>query len=318
MRRAALGALVLCLPQPACTDDGAAKSNVQFDFSKQMPAQVTPGTTPNAKQLPADAHLTFYAIQHGADADRLFAVTTFEIHHIVDLQSPCFIDVGEHVPHPGLHVSQFAKVIGEDTGITDIANPPPGASEQDQIDAATAVQRELDIDKLVGAGGIVAVTSPSPAVYPAVAADCDATDGIPPPDCTDEASNARRLALCEAAWHADPNLFEGTDRVLTTPLSGITHGMVDGMNPINLAPVGGAQFFTDTLLDGIDAYAVYWQLDGAPDPSAASPLGTLLLFGEPTTPTRGVVHVHMESPAIDGLTAEVAIFPNLEDDDVDF
>jgi hypothetical protein len=100
--------------------------------------------------------------------------------------------------------------------------------------------------------------------------------------------------------------------VLTAPLGGVTHGMVDGRNPINMAPVGGAQFFLDEALDDIDAYAIYTQADGMDTP------GTQLLFGRPTMQTRGVLHVHLVSPADPALTAELAVFADLGQDDVHF
>jgi hypothetical protein len=248
----------------------------------------------------------------------LFAVQRFEIHRIVDTSSPCFIDAGEHVPYPGLHVSQFARQVAADTGYgydaasgIDLANPPPGATQPQMIAAATAQQRMLDIAALESDMGIRVVTSASEGSYPPVATDCADTSGLPPPTCTDPPSNTRRLSACQAAWKADPDYFEGTDRVLTAPLDGVTHGFVDGMNPINLAPVGGAQFFVDEHLEGFAGFAIYVALDGASDP------GQLLLFGTPTMPTRGVIHVHLAN-ATTPLTAELAIFANLDEDNTNF
>ncbi len=286
-------------------------SNVQLDLPPSWPVQASPGAQPKADQLPNGVHFTFYAIETDATAGRLFEVMKFEIHRIVDLSSPCFIDVGDHVPFPGLHVSQYAQMIAQETGITDLSNPPATATEDQKIAAATAVQRENDVALLASDAGINVVSSASNYSYPGEAIDC-ISPGIPPPTCTDTASNQRRLDQCQAFWKMDPNYFEGTDRVLTAPLNGTTHGMVDGENPINLAPVGGAQFYVDTDLGGVGAYALYYQLDGEPDP------GTLLLYGEATSPTRGVVHVHMTSPSSPALTAEVAIFPNLDQDGTSF
>ena len=123
---------------------------------------------------------------------RLFELERFEIHKIADLASPCFIDVGEHVPHPGLHVSQYAKVIGEDVGIPDITNPPANATEAQKIEAATAVQRQANVTLLAGNNGIKAITSSSSSSYGAGAADCSDGNGIPPPDCTDGSKPVRR------------------------------------------------------------------------------------------------------------------------------
>jgi hypothetical protein len=217
----------------------------------------------------------------------------------------------------------------EKTGVTDLANPG-SASREDQIDMATAQQRYNNVLALSSEVGLKAVTSASSGGYGAVAADCNDTNGIPPPMCADDASNARRAAACQAAWDADPMLFEGTDRVLTKPLNGITNGYVNiAMSPINFAPIGGAQFFVDETLDDFDGYAVYWQYDdlnndGMPDYPASVPanerteLGELMLFGRPEMPTRGVFHVHMTSFVHPSWSAELAIFGDLSDDDVHF
>lgn len=307
-RRAAL--LLAVVATGGCVD-GFRGSNLQLDLSRATPVQASPGTTPGPTQLPPNAHFTLYAIQSADDRDRLFEVERFEVHPIVDLASPCFIDVGDHVQFNGLHVSQFAAQVAIDTGIPDFRNPPPEATEQQQIDAATAAQRMTHIAALGGGTGIKVVTSVSEDGYPAVAADCTSA-GIPPATCTDEDANARRLAACQGAWTAAPTLWEGTDRVLTAPLAGTTFGFVDGTNPINLAPVGGAQLFVDEDLTGMDAFAIYWQLDGTDGP------GTLLLYGTPHGPTRGVIHVELTSPANPSLTADLAIFADLGQDEVTF
>jgi hypothetical protein len=316
-------ALALAAGCVAGCNDAFDGANVQFDFSPAMPVQASLGEAgPSSGEIDAASHFTFYAIQIDDEAhtDRMYAVATFEVHHIVDLGSPCFIDVGPHVPHPGLHVSQYAKVIGQDTGIPDVTNPPPTATEAQKVEAATAVQREDDVALLAGPMGMHAITSTSAAVYPPVAATCAAAAAdatmIPPPTCTDDASNAQRLALCQAAWSADPDLWEGTDRILTSPLAGTTRGFVDGDNPITLSPVGGAQFFVDTVLRDADAFAVYVE----PDASAGSGTGTgtQLLYGTPALLTRGVLHVHMTNELSPALTADVAIFADLDDDDTHF
>jgi hypothetical protein len=157
------------------------------------------------------------------------------------------------------------------------------------------------------------VTSASTAAYPAVSSGCTGpAEQIPAPTCTDEASNQLRLRLCKTAWEADDQLFEGTDRVLTDPLNGTTHGMVLGANPLNMAPVGGAGFYVDDALVNIDAYAIYVQMDGVDGP------GMQVFFGRPTMVTRGVSHVHLTSPLSPMLTSEMAVFADLGEDDVHF
>jgi hypothetical protein len=310
-----------------------AGSNAQFDFQKAMPSQAAPGVMPDVTQLPSNTHFTFYAFQVDATAGRLYAVQDFEVHPVVDKNSPCFIDVGEHVEHPGLHVSQYEKVIDADVGIPDYTMPPASATELDKEKAGTAHERMVNIDKLLGSSGagLFTVTSASSAQYDPAMVDsgCSDTSKIPAPTCTDETSNKRRLDLCQKFWHAHPGFFEGTDRSLTAPLAGTMHGMVVGVSPINFAPLGGAQFFVDDAIAGFDGYAVYWQYDdangdGVPDyPMGVTPPpqpdpGTLLLFGRPTMPTRDVMHVHMTNDANSELTAELAIFANLDQDSTHF
>jgi hypothetical protein len=102
--------------------------------------------------------------------------------------------------------------------------------------------------------------------------------------------------------------------VLTSPLNGTTFGFVEGVNPVTPVPVGGAQFVVGDALAGVDEYAIFFQTDGVAEP------GTLLLAGRPgPAATRGVTHVHMESPLLPDLVeAELVIFSDLDEDDVHF
>lgn len=311
-RRWLIHAALLAALLAGCVD-GFGGSNVQIDLSPRTPPQAPASRAPSAGELPSNIHFRLYAIQEIEDRDALFELQRFEIHKLVDPTSPCFIDVGPSVPFPGLHVTQFERKVGEVTGITDPANPPPGATMEQQIQAGTARQRMINLAALAGEAGLKAVTSASPGTYPPVDASCDGA-GLPPPACTDDAANARRLEICRAAWAADPLLFEGTDRVLTSPLNGTTFGFVVGVNPVTPTPVGGAQLVVGDALDGVDEYAIFFQTDGVDEP------GTLFLAGRPrASATRGVTHVHMESPLLpNSVEAEVVIFANLDEDDVHF
>jgi hypothetical protein len=292
---------------------GFQGSNLELDLLPGAPVQALVAMPPMGRELPAPVHFTLYAIQHGMTQDDLFEIVRFELHHIVDTSSPCYIDVGEHVPYPGIHVSSFLKRVSEDTGIMDPAHPPASASPLAVELAVSAAARMTAVAAIGAPGGLVAVTSASTSTYPAVAAACGGPQNeIPPPQCFDNASNQLRLQLCQATWKMDPNLWEGTDRVLTAPLNGVTHGTAVGLNPINMAPVGGAQFFVDNALDNIDAYAIYVQADGMDSP------GMQLFFGRPTMVTRGVSHIHLTSPLSPLLTSEMAVFADLGQDDVHF
>ena len=329
MRHLAIALLTLA----GCIDEYSG-SNVELDFAPNTKVQASAFRAATAEELPNNIHFTLYAFSETYDSSgtligHLFEVTKFEIHHIVDLDSPCYIDRGTHVPFPGLHVSQYADQMMAKYGITDYMNPPAGTSQEALIDVGTAVQRQINVTKLGGVEGIQVVSSASDKGYPGVATTCDDTSGIPPPMCTDSGANQRRLDACEGAWGSDKAYFEGTDRVLTQPLNGITNGFVEGSNPVNMAPVGGAAFFVDTELADFDGFAVYWQFDdanhdGMPDypstvpQSERTPLGKLILFGRPEHPTRGVIHVHMINLEDPLAGAELAIFANIDQDDVHF
>jgi hypothetical protein len=315
-----------------CIDEFSG-SELQIDFSPDTPVQASAYRAALPGELPNNIHFTLYAFDEvagdgGMTTGYVFAIQSFEIHRVVDVDSPCFIDVGEHVPIEGLHVSQYANEIMKKYGFTDVTMPPAGATEQQKVEVATALVRQNNVQLMAGAMGPKAIGSASSGSYPAVAADCNDTNGIPPPDCVDAAANQRRLEKCQAAWNDDPALFEGTDRVLTSPLNGTTYGMVVGMNPVNLGYIGGSAFFVDESLADFDGYAIYWQYDdangdGDPDYPAGFPdadktdLGTLYLYGRAETPTRGVLHVHMTSP-VSAVTAEIAIFPDIDHDTVHF
>ena len=315
-----------------CIDEFAG-SQVQIDFAPAVPVQASPYSAALANELPNNIHFTLYAFDEttnmaGEVVGRLFALQQFEIHRIVDLESPCFIDVGDHVPIEGLHVSMYAEEIMRKNGITDLSMPG-NASEEAQIDVATAIQRQRIVAAMAGEMGPKVISSVSAGGYGTVAADCSDTNGIPPHDCVDDAANQRRLEKCRAEWDRDPAFFEGTDRVLTSPLNGTTFGMVEGVNPVNLAPIGGSAFFIDESLADFDGYAIYWQFDdanndGMPDYPASVPvsertaLGQLYLFGRPQSVTRGVIHVSMVNLSSPAITAELAVFSDIDQDTVHF
>lgn len=293
-------------------------SNIQIDLGPRTPGQAPPSRPPTATELPAPIHFRLYAIEDdGTPEGSRLELQRFELHKLVEPTSPCFIDVGPNVPFPGLHVTEYEHKMSERTGITDVMNPPDGATMQQQIEQATAVQRMRNVLAHAGPTGLRAVTTASAGGYRDVDADCTGA-GLPPPTCIDDASNERRLRICRETWSADPLLWEGTDRVLTSPLNGTTFGFVIGLNPVTSPvpiPVGGAQFVVPAdLTGGISAYQIFLQPDNGPEP------GMLFLSGVPATgATRGVSHVHMESQLLPTIvTAEMAIFTDLDEDDVNF
>lgn len=303
--------------------DGFRGSNVQIDFAPTVGPQGAPDPT----------YFTLYAVDQVADesgvvtAEYLFAVHDFRIQPAIDLASPCAIEL--EAPYPGLHISAFPAKEREQTGVTDPTLP--GQDER-------AVERVLTADQRLAAAtmmqSIKAVTSAGFATYPAVATACVEDQAgvdpalIPPANCIGATSNARRLALCQAAWAAAPTRYEGTDRSLTAPLAGEAYGFVQGQNPLTGAPLGGSQMFVDEVLIA-DAYAINWQYadldgNGTPDYPASvpaedrSPTGFGYLSGFPRQVARGVTQVPLVSTTDRTVNANMAIVADLGDDPVQF
>ncbi len=322
-------------------------SNVQIDLAQGVQTNTPPGETPAPDQPPVNTHFALYAVKNvykldasgmpTLDANGLplidhnyqFLVKEFVIRPVIDLASPCFIDL-EDTRFPGIHVTQYAAAVRAATGITDPFAPNQNAG--DVTDVLTADRRIELLPRI--ASSLKAVTSFANYRYPAIGTACAGAAGadprlIPPTTCTDAASNAQRLALCRAAWKANPDWYEGSDKVFTLPLNGQFYGMVAGTNPVNQGFVNGASFNVDPNLVDIDAYLMNWQYDdldhdGKPDFPATLPMdqrsdtGWVYMRGVPESVARGVITVplrHLINPRLRGT---LAIFPNLGHDDVHF
>ncbi len=341
--RADAGVLALVLAAAGCVEafDG---SNVQIDFNSGVQTNTRPGDTPQPDQPPANTHYVLYGadLVYQRDANNrpvldvagqpvilrsfLFEVQRFEIRSAIDRSSPCFIDL-ERTRFPGIHVTQYAAAVRAATGITDPFLP--GQDPDDVTDVLTADRRASNLPLIESA--LKAVTSYADFRYPAIGTQCANEAGvdrmlIPPATCADPESNALRLERCRLAWAANPEFYEGSDKVFTLPLNGRFFGMVEGMNPINNGFVGGSGFFVDPNLVDLEAYVLNWQYDdldhdGAPDVpigSPSSPTGFPYMQGKPVQVTRGTFTVSLRHATNPRITATMAIFPNLGSDDVHF
>src|SRR5690349_12254274 len=139
--------------------------------------------------------------------------------------------------------------------------------------------------------------------------------------------NAVRLRLCQAQWEqAGEDFYEGSDKVFTLPLNGKFYGMVEGMNPINEGFVGGAGVYVDEELANADAFMVNWQFkdyndDGNPDvPGGVTPsdIGYPYLQGRAQRIQRGVISTPLRNLNDVTIRGDLAVFPNLGHDDVNF
>jgi hypothetical protein len=312
-------------------------SDVQIDFS---PGTQTAAASTGAQLPNQPAPNTYYILWASTQAldptsgmpstTYLFHVLDFEIDPAINTSSPCFIQQDSE-RFPGLHITEFANKMEEQTGITDPFNPPAGASQGDITDVLDAQRR---MGYLLGIQATVKmITDTSTGAYGPSETKCIEDDPttdqtkFPPPKCTGDQSNKNRLALCHAFWAANPSFYEGSDEVYTAPLNGTWRGIVEGANPINGAFLGGSEFVVPDVLDQ-NAYFVAWQYkdqnhDGMPDfpagtPDADKPNGHLYMTGEPGQAARGVINVEMTNPNDPSISANMAIYSNLADDGTHF
>jgi len=272
---------------------------------------------------PADTYCVFYAIDHEYDEagdivlSRFYEVQRFELLPVVESASPCFIDL-EESPYPGIHVTSYLARVQDETEITDPFNPPNGVTERDINLVLTAEVRMVNLGDYEDS--VKAVTSYSDFEYPAAAAGCIVdgigADEIPAPTCYGNEDNAQRLRLCHELWDANPDRYEGSDKVFTLANNGAFYGLVHGMNPVNQAPVGGATMFVDEVLTGFDAFSINWQYKD--EGAQTSPTGTTFMVGEPESRTRGVINAHLVSPFSNATNCQIGIFSDLGSDDVTF
>jgi hypothetical protein len=197
-----------------------------------------------------------------------------------------------------------------------------------------------------------------PGVHPEfpVAADCAAAaaepGSIPPPQCGVNADeddlNLQRLNVCRAYFEADKarcdqqnadnyagycdGTYIGSDKVFTLPINGRWHGSVTGSNPKNQGFLSGAQWFAPVPMDpySFDTFSMRWQYkdldeDGEPDYPAGtadadkSEVGFHYMEGTPIYEvTRGVIDVPIANRTFSSVAGEVAIFPSLDEDNVNF
>lgn len=339
--REVLLAVAVASASAGCVD-AYGGSHVTVDFSPDV--LVPSGTSSADANVPAGAYFALYGNDEILDEDGVvvenyaFEITRLDIHPLIDQASPCFIEL-EDTEFPGLHVTQFgdalAKSICDRLGeaadcFDDPFDPPSGATENDITDVLDAQARMSHLNSYQNM--VKVVSSFSDFTYPAQAADCSASGSqIPPPDCTDASSNEQRLRVCREFWADNPDFYEGSDKVFSLPLNGQYRGLVDGSNPVNGAPLGGATMFVDDAVRGFDSYSFNYQFhdfdgDGAPDyppnfldTHDESDIGYVWLDGRPETEApRGVVKVHLFTPINPDIFANLAIFANLGEDDVTF
>jgi hypothetical protein len=240
-------------------------ANVQIDFSSATPTPARRGVAPVGQQPPADTYYSLYASKETYDDSGvvvrtdLFEVERFEIRPVIDLSSPCFIDL-EDTRFPGIHATRFYRRLLEEVGYPDPENadaamPPPGIARNDLIDALTAKVRDTnlsDLERVVKTVASASLTFDYQNIQ--AGSECNPVEGmIPPIGCDDDESNRIRLEECRRQWETDPLFYEGSDKVFSLPLNGAFYGVVEGSNPVNMGLLGGSALFVDESL--VDAGA---------------------------------------------------------------
>ena len=311
-------------------------SNIQIFFHEEVPASARPGETPRPDQPPANTHFVLYAtdyVYEDADDDGkpdvdddgqrvvkeawVFEVQQFVIRPVIDLDSPCFIELPKGddrgIQFPGLHSTKFEEKV---KAYYQIPDPFVEGLDPRKVQEILTAQRRMFVQPLIAAD-LKAIASFEPRPYPAIdpAGSCD--QAIPPPSCIDDDSNARRLAACQAIWAQHPGYYEGSDKVFLLPLNGEFYGTVEGVNPANGGSIGGSQIYVDDDLSGADDFFINWKYDDDAM-NAARPQGTPFMQGRRRDVARGVISAKLENLDDSRIGADLTVFPNLGQDDLHF
>jgi hypothetical protein len=319
-----LAAAALCTTSCVQVFEG---SWIEVVFSNTTPL---PGEGAGRTRVPAGTHFELWATSGGG----LRRIFQFRIVPQLDSTFPCFIE-NEEAKFPGLHITQiFERVNGDERmDPQGVAGTNDGLS-QAQVDRITDAQRREERRVLVE-GGVKAIVGYDPTVTPAVIADLRArvADQAEITDVSD-AANAVRFNLCEEFFDEHPRFYVGFDSVFSLPLNGEWYGVVEGSDPRTSAPLGGAGWAVPANLENIDGLSVRWDFD---DPNTRTQPGVLCYFdqsegaqcppsdigyyymsGEPRVLSRRALRVSMRNLNFTGPSAEVAIFPSLGEDEVQF
>ncbi len=275
-----------------------------------------PGDTPGAigGRPPSGTHYEFWVVTGG----RAFYLQSFEVTKQLDPDFPCFIEDAES-KFPGLHTTMWYEKNLED--VLSDGNPTEPEGEQELGQIADAFVREERLFKVSGA--LKAVVGTDPTVTPAIltALANEVTVAAPITE-TDAASNARRLAICNAFFAEHPRYYVGQDKVFSLPLNGEFIGMVDGQDPRNSAPVGGAGFAVPVTFEKFDYLWLTWQFNDPQDARiplyGPSTYGYHYMSGVPEHRTRRTINVRMQNEQFPAIGANVAVFPGIDQDNIQF
>jgi hypothetical protein len=285
----------------ACVDPfGGSKIELFLHGGVQVP-----GNDGAEGRPPSDTHYEMYVVRETS----VFKLIEFEIRPAVSRADKCFIEMdGDRFP--GLHSTQIASKL--------IAVASANGRTPSDADAADIALAQVRVGNMGAIEGLKVLTSH----------EAQLTDGtiatlwqqVPDPSLIADDANAARLAACHQIFAAHPGYYVGTDKILSLPINGTYYGIVEGMDPRNMALLGGASFSVDASFPEFDALRVNWNFNNPNDPRRAgyspSNIGWHYMSGTPFVRTRGVINVtvrHQDFPQISG---DIAIYTGLEDDSV--
>jgi hypothetical protein len=267
-----------------------------------------PGDDPGGfGRPPSDTH---YEIYVGKDQS-VFHVIDFDIRPIIDLANPCFIE-GASARFPGLHSTKIVQKI------VDVAMADGNVDDLEAGDIANAQSRFANMGLLASSLKVLALHEAG--LTNAALDSLLAT--VPAADMTDDATNAQRLAVCQAIWRQHPGDYVGTDTVLSIPLNGVYYGLVEATDPRNGSFLGGGSIHSALALDAFDSFRVNWNWNDPADARAASlppsTIGYHYMAGKPVQRERGVTNIAIVNDDFTQIAGDVSIFTNLGEDDVHF
>ncbi len=328
MRRPARPVLI-ALAAPLIITSGCVKpfqgSHVELDLGG---ATDIPGDArPLEGQPPSDTHYELYVITTDPTDPTMvkglaFKLIDFEVVPVIDQADPCFIEADEQAKFPGLHSTMIAA---KTTEKFTAGGHTPTADEAGQIadaEARLANQSALQSQLKTVVSHQVTFKLPDGTMSTRKDLRTKLAALVPDPSMIDDTSNKTRLSVCRKFWAANPDFYTGSDKVYSLPLNGVYYGMVEGINPINSAPLGGADFEVPDTFKDFDSLAINWQFNDPTDPRAAdhgnSPTGYHYMAGKPQDRNRRVINVPLQNVDNPAIAGNAAIIPAIDEDQVHF
>jgi hypothetical protein len=267
-----------------------------------------PGDTAAGGAPPTDTHYEIWVTRDQA----AFHIVDFEIHPVISTSDPCFIEEAG-ARFAGLHSTQIVKklvAVATDGGRTPT---PQDAADIELAKIRVGYQPQLEATLKV-------FTLHEPGLTQATITQL--TADVPPANQIDDASNADRLAKCQAVWRQHPGYYVATDKVLTLPLNGTYYGIVQGMDPRNQALLGGGSIDVDASFPEFDALRISWDWNDPNDTRKGNypptNTGHYYMAGPPVMIVRGVINVSLVNEEFSRIGGEASIFTDLGRDDVHF